>query len=137
MLDNRSMPVSGVIPVLSYPDVSQAAQWLCAAFGFRERLVIGDHRIQLHAGFGAIVVANGAATNVSATPVSIMVRVEDARAHCMQAKAHGAAIIQEPADYPYGERQYSARDFAGYIWTFSQSIADVDPTTWGGLLKNS
>ena len=135
MLNNRSMPVSGVIPVLCYLDVVQAASWLCAAFGFRERLAIGDHRIQLHAGSGAIVVAGGATTNASATPISIMVRVEDAHAHCVRAKAHGATILHEPTDYPYGERQYSARDPAGYVWTFSQSIADVDPAAWGGVLK--
>jgi uncharacterized glyoxalase superfamily protein PhnB len=135
MLDNKSMPVSGVIPVLCYPDVVQAAQWLCAAFGFRERLVIGDHRIQLHAGFGAVVVARGSASNVSTVPMSLMVRVEDAHAHFARAKAHGAAVLHEPTDYPYGERQYSARDLAGYVWTFSQSIADIDPADWGGVLK--
>ena len=135
MLQNRSMPVSGVIPVLCYPDVSQAAEWLCAAFGFRQRLVIGDHRIQLHAGSGAVVVTGGAVTNVSAAPMSIMVRVADAHAHCVQANAHGATILHEPTDFPYGERQYSARDLAGYAWTFSQTIADVDPAAWGGVLK--
>ena len=29
-------------------------------------------------------------------------------------EAHGATIISEPTDYPYGERQYSAQDLAGY-----------------------
>lgn len=135
MLNNRSMPVSGVIPVLCYPDVLQAAQWLCAAFGFRERLVIGAHRVQLHAGSGAVVITGGAAANVSAPPMSIMVRVADVHAHCARAKEHGATIIHEPTDYPYGERQYSACDLAGYVWTFSQTIADVDPADWGGVLK--
>lgn len=129
------MPVSGVIPVLLYPDVPQAAQWLCTAFGFRERLVIGAHRVQLHAGSGAVVVAGGQATNVSSTSMSIMVRVEDAHAHFERAKAHGATILHEPTGFPYGERQYSARDPSGYVWTFSQTIADVDPAVWGGVLK--
>ena len=35
-------------------------------------------------------------------------------------------------DHPYGERQYNALDFAGHRWTFTQSIADVAPETWGG-----
>ena len=35
---NRSMPTPTVIPVLAYEDVRQAAEWLCAAFGFEERL---------------------------------------------------------------------------------------------------
>jgi hypothetical protein len=134
MLNNRSMPASGVIPVLSYPDVLVAAQWLCAAFGFRGRLVIGTHRVQLLAGAGAVVIAGGASVPGSQ---SIMVRVEDARAHFVQAKTHGAIILGEPVDYPYGERQYSAQDPAGYSWTFSQSVADVDPAEWGGVLKES
>ncbi len=44
----------------------------------------------------------------------------------------GVHIIREPTDYHYGERQYSAEDFAGHHWGFSQSIADVDPRDWGG-----
>ena len=135
MLENRSMPLSGVIPVLTYPDVIEASRWLCAAFGFRERLLIGTHRIQLHAGTGALVLAGGAVSEESRGGFSIMIKVADAAAHFERAKAHGAAIISEPTDYPYGERQYSAQDLAGYVWTFSQTVADVDPTSWGGVLK--
>lgn len=134
MLNNRSMPASGVIPVLTYPDVLAAAKWLCAAFGFRERLVIGAHRVQLHAGLGAVVLTAGAVTDISFVSTSVMVRVEDVSAHFTRAKAHGAAIISEPTNYLYGERQYSARDHAGYVWSFSESIADVDPAEWGGAL---
>ena len=38
----------------------------------------------------------------------------------------------KPADYSYGERQYSVLDPAGHLWTFTQSVADVTPETWGG-----
>ena len=30
---NRSLPETTVIPVLAYPDVIDAAEWLCSAFG--------------------------------------------------------------------------------------------------------
>ena len=63
-----------------------------------------------------------------------MVRVEDADAHHERAVAAGARIVQPPTDYPYGERQYTAEDLAGHRWTFSQSLADVDPADWGGIL---
>ena len=53
MLSNRSMPSATVIPELGYPDVNEAATWLCTAFGFVVRLRIADHRIQLTAGDGA------------------------------------------------------------------------------------
>jgi uncharacterized glyoxalase superfamily protein PhnB len=48
------------------------------------------------------------------------------------AARNGAHILSPPTDYPYGERQYSAEDLGGHRWTFSQSIADVDPASWGG-----
>jgi uncharacterized glyoxalase superfamily protein PhnB len=48
------------------------------------------------------------------------------------AKQCGARILQEPADMPFGERQYTAQDHAGHWWTFSQHIADVAPEDWGG-----
>lgn len=40
---NRSVPAATVIPVLAYPDVVEATDWLCNAFGFTVRLRIGDH----------------------------------------------------------------------------------------------
>ena len=40
----------------------------------------------------------------------------------------------EPIDFEYGERQYTADDPAGHQWTFSETLADVDPETWGGTL---
>jgi hypothetical protein len=42
--------------------------------------------------------------------------------------------VSPPTDYRYGERQYTAKDVGGHRWTFSQSIADVDPADWGGEL---
>ena len=54
MLSNRSMPRATVIPVLAYPDVHKAAAWLRDAFGFTLRLRIGNHRVQLNAGDGAV-----------------------------------------------------------------------------------
>ena len=61
----------------------------------------------------------------------------DVDAHHAAAEQAGARIIQPPADYPFGERQYTAEDPGGYRWTFSQSIADVDPADWGGTLVQS
>ncbi len=135
MLQNRSIPRAAVIPVLAYPDVEQAATWLCDAFGFTVRLRIGDHRIQLNVGDGAVIVREMRGNESNAGlggGCSITVRVDDADAHCQRARAHGARISQEPATQPYGERQYNAEDLAGYAWTFSQSVKDVDPAEWGG-----
>ncbi len=135
---NRSIPKATVIPILIYPDVRAAVDWLVAAFGFVERVQIGeDHRAQLSFGDGAVIIGDvrndrrppraGEATH------SVMVRVDDARAHCERAREHGARILEEPSDFPYGERQYAAEDLAGHQWTFSQTIADVAPEDWGGI----
>jgi uncharacterized glyoxalase superfamily protein PhnB len=134
---NRSVPQATVIPVLIYPDVREAVAWLTEAFGFAERVRIGEnHRSQLRFGDGAVIVGDvrGDRHPPSAGKVthSVMVRVEDARAHCEQARAHGALILMEPTDFEYGERQYSAEDPFGHQWTFTETRADVAPEDWGG-----
>ncbi len=128
------MPPGPVIPELPYADVTAAAQWLCNAFGFTERLRIGNHRIQLHVGDGALVVVE--AGDASAAASRVMVPVADVDAHHATAKAAGAKVIGEPTTYPFGERQYSVLDVGGHRWTFTQSVADVDPASWGGELIN-
>ena len=119
-----------MIPELPYPDVREAVEWLSRAFGFEERLQIGDHRAQLVYEGGAVIAIRG-----DAPGSTLLVRVDDADAHHARAAEAGAKIISEPEDYPYGERQYSAVDPGGHRWTFSESIDDVDPAIWGGTLK--
>jgi uncharacterized glyoxalase superfamily protein PhnB len=131
---NRSMPPATIIPELAYPDVGEAVAWLCRAFGFVERLRIGDHRAQLSFGAGSLVVTRLETMPDAPRSHSVMVRVDDVDSHYQQARAAGARIISPPAGYPYGERQYTAEDPAGRRWTFSQTIADVDPASWGGEL---
>jgi uncharacterized glyoxalase superfamily protein PhnB len=137
MKPNRSVPTATVIPVLTYADVRQAVSWLSAAFGFVETVRIGeDHRAQLKFGDGALIVADvrgdRQAPRVGEVPQSVLVRVDDARAHCERARSHGARILMEPTDFEYGERQYQAEDPAGHQWTFSETLADVAPEAWGG-----
>ena len=136
MRSNRSMPGGTVIPELAYPDVAEAATWLCDVFGFTVRLAIADHRIQLNVGDGAVVLtrlANDVPLEAVVSGHAVMVRVEDADAHHARARQAGAVIIGPPADFPYGERQYTVADLVGRRWTFSQSIADVAPEEWGGM----
>ncbi len=61
----------------------------------------------------------------------ILVAVEDVDRHYEHARQRGACILQPPETHMYGERQYTAEDLAGYRWTFSQSVADIDPADWG------
>ncbi len=137
MKSNRSIPSATVIPVLTYPDVRAAVRWLEGAFGFTERVRIGDdHRAQLSFADGAIIVADVGGERVAPSAgdvsASVMVRVADVASHYRRAQDFGARIVMEPTDFPYGERQYGALDLAGHRWTFSETLADIAPEEWGG-----
>ena len=136
MRTNRSIPNCTVLPELPYDDVLSATQWLCQAFGFTERLRIGNHRVQLMVGNGALVVVEwpASATKGERGGHMVMVRVEAVDPHCDRARQAGATILRPTTTYPFGERQYTAQDIGGHIWTFSESVADVDPKDWGGEL---
>ncbi|MBS0431739.1 MAG: VOC family protein [Proteobacteria bacterium] len=133
MISNRSCPASTIIPVLGYSDVPGAVAWLRQAFGLTERLRIGTHRVQMRWGDGDIVVTDSPPPeNPAHAGHSIMLRVEDVDAAFERALTAGATSLRSPTTYPFGERQCSVRDFAGYVWTLSQSMVDVDPAEWGG-----
>jgi uncharacterized glyoxalase superfamily protein PhnB len=142
LLENRSIPSATVIPVLVYPDVRAAVAWLTEAFGFVERVRVGeDHRSQMRIGDdGAVIVADvrreqQAPTEGTVTHV-IKVRVADVDAQLERARAHGAKVLQEPTEYPYGERECDVEDLAGHRWQFTQTLRDVDPEEWGGQSVN-
>jgi uncharacterized glyoxalase superfamily protein PhnB len=136
---NRSIPRCAVIPVLIYPDVREAVAWLTGAFGFAERVQIGEnHRSQLSFGDGAVIVGDVRHDRRPPRPGevthSVLVRVDAVDAHCERAREHGATILMEPTDFEYGERQYTAGDPAGHQWTFSETLRDIAPEEWGGIL---
>jgi uncharacterized glyoxalase superfamily protein PhnB len=138
VLRNRSIPNATVIPVLVYPDVREAVAWLTAAFGFAERVRIGeDHRSQLHVGDdGGVIVADVRGEQQSPQPGVvthvIKVRVADVDAQFERARTHGARVLHEPIEYEYGERECTVEDLAGHRWQFTQTLRDVAPEEWGG-----
>jgi uncharacterized glyoxalase superfamily protein PhnB len=140
---NRSIPSATVIPVLIYPDVREAVAWLTAAFGFRERIKIGDdHRSQMSVGDGgAVIIGDVRHDRVPPQPGvvthQLKVRVEDVDAHFARAREQGATILSEPTDQPYGEREYDVADPWDHRWQFSETVDDVDPASWGGEVVDS
>ncbi|TPL91137.1 VOC family protein [Mesorhizobium sp. B2-3-12] len=121
-----------------YRNPRAALDWLEAAFGFERSMVVTDTdgkmvHAEMRFGDGYIIVDSEWADYV-ASPASVggkntqsvYIRLKDGLdAHCEQARAAGAAIIQEPTDQFYGERQYRARDPEGHVWTFSQTSRSV------------
>ena len=140
---NRSAPRATVVPVLVYEDVSKAIEWLCATFGFKERLRAARpsgsvSHAQLDIGEGAVMLGQQGAEfrppRANEVNQYVAVHVGDVDKHFEHARQSGARIVHSPADMPFGERQYSALDIGGHRWTFSQSIADVAPEAWGATL---
>jgi len=121
-----------------YRDPRAALTWLEAAFGFERSMVVSDadgKLVHSEMRFGdCYIIVDSEWSDYVASPASVLgkntqsvyVRLKDGLdAHCEQARAAGADIIQEPADQFYGERQYRARDPEGHVWTFTQPIRSV------------
>ena len=138
MLTNRSAPPATVTPVLVYPDVRATVAWLEAAFGFEERVRIGDtHRAQLRVGLdGAVVVADAGGDRVApdrgGSTHLVKVRVPDVDAAFARACDEGARVVEELTTWEYGERSGVVEDPAGHRWELTETMRDVAPEEWGG-----
>jgi uncharacterized glyoxalase superfamily protein PhnB len=138
MLTNRSAPPATVTPVLVYSDVRAAVAWLETAFGFEERVRIGDsHRAQMRVGIdGAVVVADVGADRVtpegSGRTHLIKVRVADVDAAFARAREQGASVVKALTTWEYGERSGVLEDIGGHHWELTQTVRDVEPEEWGG-----
>jgi len=150
MIANRSAAPGSAVPVLVYGNVGRAIDWLSGAFGFVERFRYGPDGnpdgAQLTVGQGSVFLTS---PRIGQSPQwddraelrpprpnevthSVAVPVEDVDRHYAHAKRYGVHTFSPPETHPFGERQYTAEDLEGHRWTFTQSVADVAPETWGG-----
>lgn len=117
------MPTQNIFPALRYRDPGRAIEWLIEAFSFQEKVVYrtDDGRVE-HAelGLGGSLIMLGQAneTRNGSDRHPIYVAVPDPNAHHARPRAAGAEITREPADQPYGSREYAARDLEGNAWSF-------------------
>ena len=122
-----------IIPTLRYRDAAKAIEWLCAAFGMTQQLVVPGEdgtiaHAQLRYNNGMIMLGTVRddefgkllAPVIHGQPVTsaIHVVVEDVDAHHAKATENGAVTITAPEDQPYGGRYYACRDVEGYVWSF-------------------
>ncbi|MGA3041724.1 MAG: VOC family protein [Bryobacteraceae bacterium] len=141
MIENRSAPPGTIVPTLVYKDVAKAIDWLREAFGFTERLRTPPepdgtiHHAQLAIGEGSVILAGQPAARPDEFVQGVMVRVENIDEHCARAQRFGARILSPPDSKPFGERQYNAEDLEGHRWAFTESVADVQPEAWGGIVS--
>ncbi len=129
---------------LYYRDAAAAIDWVCDAFGFEIQIkVSGEGGRVVHSelvlGAGLIMVSDEARDQVHGpyrrAPASIggvntqslMVYVDDVKAHCERARGAGARIICEPKVSDYGEAywsdlSYEAEDLGGHRWWFTERL---------------
>jgi uncharacterized glyoxalase superfamily protein PhnB len=142
MIVNRSAPSATIVPILVYDDVETALDFLVRAFGFAERLRAqgADGRVthaQLTFAEGSIIIGRQGgpfrAPQGAGVSQYVVVHVKNVDDHFQVATSFGARTLDKPHDMPFGERQYTVEDPGGHWWTFSQHIADVQPSAWGAL----
>ncbi len=138
MTGDATPPISipSISPVLFYPDLGRASEWLCRAFGFEERLaerVTLEDGVVVHAelalGNGMIILSQAydAFEVPSATSVHhhcLYLSVADARTHRAIAEGAGATITAELRETDYGALIYGATDLVGYHWLFAETLTD-------------
>ena len=129
-----------------YQDANRMIDWLCEAFGFELRLKVeGDDGRVEHSEltYGeALLMVGGERRDTrwgvnmlspksldGANTQGLMLYVDDVDAHCKQARAAGARIVDEPSVHDYGEdywadRSYGAVDPEGHMWWFTQRVRD-------------
>lgn len=140
MIHNPSAPPGPLVPILAYENVDGAIRWLREAFGFTERFRTPPgpggaiHHAQMAVGSGAVILTARSSPHLGDPGQNLFVPVQDADAHCETSARFGARIILPPHDCEFGERQYTAEDPGGHRWTFSQSIAAVNPESWGAVV---
>jgi uncharacterized glyoxalase superfamily protein PhnB len=137
------------MPFLTYKDVGAALEFLSRAFGFVEELrwvdeagVVRVAEMRVADGFYIGLTAGG---EDHATPHelgtsgahSTLVFVDDVTGHRERLRAAGADAVSEPADRPWGLRQYVADDIDGHRWEFTQFVADVPPSSWGAMTPDA
>ena len=131
MLTNRSAPPATVTPVLIYPDVRAAVEWLEAAFGFEERVRIGDaHRAQLACRQRTvpIVVADvrarsGGAECAASSRMSSRFASPDVDAAFARARDFGARVLEEPRRGSTASARACSRILCGHRWELTPDAA--------------
>jgi len=127
--DSHFSPAT-IYPSLSYDDAAAAIDWLCHAFGFEKRLVVpgpdgGVLHSELSFGPGVIMISSArpelgrlSPRGLAGVNQALALYVDDPDAHCAQAVAAGAEVMQPLRDEEYGARGYGVKDIEGHSWYF-------------------
>jgi DNA-binding transcriptional MerR regulator/uncharacterized glyoxalase superfamily protein PhnB len=128
------------LTLLVYRDLEAMQRFLVEVFGFgagpltrhggrkvvHAEVYVGDGVIWMHQESPHHRLASPATSGTASHCMAI--DVDDVEAHYARTKKTGAEIAHEPADMPYGVREYSVRDPEGGLWSFMQPIEQEEDT---------
>ena len=117
-----------IMPVLACSDIAAEHDFLVGVLGFASgglerapngtvvhgEVRAGERRVWLHLTSETAKLATPAALGAAGGGVTILVK--DVDAHFKAVRGAGATILSEPADQPYGQREYALRDTDGHTW---------------------
>ena len=132
MAESPAKPTARIIPFLYADDVAAYLEFLTKAFGFETKLHEVDPNDPEHEhaetslGGAFVMISHASPKFGSASPRTLPARhssnyvyVPDVDAHFQRARTAGATIEGEPADMPWADRMYTARDPEGHQWFFA------------------
>jgi uncharacterized glyoxalase superfamily protein PhnB len=132
MSQSQPPPVPRIIPFLYADDVAAHLEFLARAFGFETRRHEVDPNDSEHEhaetqlGDARVMISHASPKWGSASPRALPARhssnyvyVADVDAHFRRARAAGATIESAPADMPWSDRMYAARDSEDHQWFFA------------------
>jgi MerR family transcriptional regulator, thiopeptide resistance regulator len=123
-----------IVALRVYENLAAAQRFLVDAFGFKPGVLEHDRsgravHAEVFAG-GSVIWLHRvdpehgltSARVLPAQPGGLVVFVEDVDAHYRHSKEAGAVVDSPPADQPYGQREYAARDPEGNLWYFATRL---------------
>ncbi len=122
------------ISIMVYRDPGKAHQFLTEVFGLtpgditfgpdgratHAEVSAGDGVIWLHSESPTYQLASPASLGASTATMAVL--VDDVDEHHHMVEQHGADIVYQPVDQPYGYREYSVRDCEGSLWSFMKEL---------------
>ena len=115
-----------VHPTLSVADVRAAVDFYVERLGFTEGFVWGDPPTTAGVDLGKVQLMMNQGTP-SPAGWSVYFVVDDVDALHAFHQAHGVAVLEAPADRPWGLREYGVRDLHGHQLRFGQHLLPSEP----------
>jgi len=130
-----------VTPYFLVQDADRFVDFLVHGLGGSElfRHLRSDGKIanaQITMGTSTVMVSEASA-RLPPMAASYYFYVSDAHQSVKQALAHGASLVMEVADMPYGDRQGGVRDGHGNIWWVSQRLIEQPYSVTGPRLEGN